>query len=182
MASLLNSKNLNCENESIEKREDQETIEDDGDDDESFMYAMQIAISIALPMALQCAIDLGVFEVLQKAGKGAQLSADDIVSRLSNINNPKAFKMLDRILALLASHSLLNCSIIPHEQNHINSFKRYYSMTPVAKFFAPNSDGVSLGPLIALNTDKILLASWLVTTPSAHIYIHTYIYTYIGVC
>jgi len=164
MASLFKSKNLICENGSIEKREEHETLEDD--DEESFMYAMQLAISIALPMALQSAIELGVFEVLQKAGKGAQLSADDILSRLSNINNPEAFKMLDRILALLASHSLLNCSFLPHEQNHLNSFKRHYSMTPVAKFFAPNSDGVSLGPLIALNNDKIILASWSVITTS----------------
>jgi len=168
MANLFNSKNLICENESIEKREEQETLKDDDDDDESFLYAMQLAISIALPMALQSAIELGVFDVLQKAGKGAQLSADDIVSRLSNINNPQAFKMLDRILAFLASHSLLNCSILTHEQNHINSFKKHYSMSPVAKFFAPNSDGVSLGPLIALNNDNIMLASWSVTP--AHIY------------
>jgi caffeic acid 3-O-methyltransferase len=33
-------------------------------------------------------------------------------------------------------------------------------MTPVAKFFAPNSDGVSLGPLLSLTQDKVFLASW----------------------
>ncbi|XP_058776585.1 cathecol O-methyltransferase 1-like [Vicia villosa] len=33
-------------------------------------------------------------------------------------------------------------------------------MTRVAKFFAPNSDGISLAPLISLNIDNILLASW----------------------
>ncbi|KAI5444991.1 hypothetical protein KIW84_013315 [Lathyrus oleraceus] len=89
-------------------------------------------------MALQCAIELGVFEVLQKA----------------------ASKMLDRILALLASHSVLNCRIIPHEENHFDSFQRHYSITCVSNFFAPNSDGVSLTPLIALNNDKVILASW----------------------
>ncbi|MCI46679.1 caffeic acid 3-O-methyltransferase, partial [Trifolium medium] len=68
---------------------------------------MQLAISTALPMALQAAIELGVFEVLQNAGKGARLSADDIVSCLSKINNPEASKMLDRILAFLSSHSVL---------------------------------------------------------------------------
>ncbi|GAU51098.1 hypothetical protein TSUD_411790 [Trifolium subterraneum] len=152
MDSLSNSKNnVECESKSIENREEQEAIEDE---EESFSYAIQLAISIALPMALQSAIELGVFEVLQNAGEGARLSADEIVSRLSKINNPEASKMLDRILALLASHSVLKCFIAT------NSFQRHYSMTLVAKYFAPNSDGVSLGPLIALNNDKIVLSSW----------------------
>lgn len=149
--------NMTCESQNKEMREEQETLKDE---EESFAYAIQLAISIALPMALQCAIELGVFEVLQKAGKDNYLSADDIVSRLTNINNPKASKMLDRILALLASHSVLNWRIIPHEDNHFDSFQRHYSITCVAKFFTPNSDGVSLTPLIALNNDKVILASW----------------------
>ncbi|XP_050916911.1 caffeic acid 3-O-methyltransferase isoform X2 [Lathyrus oleraceus] len=149
--------NMTCESQNKEMREEQETLKDE---EESFAYAIQLAISIALPMALQCAIELGVFEVLQKAGKDNYLSADDIVSRLTNINNPKASKMLDRILALLASHSVLNCRIIPHEENHFDSFQRHYSITCVSNFFAPNSDGVSLTPLIALNNDKVILASW----------------------
>ncbi|CAJ2675629.1 unnamed protein product [Trifolium pratense] len=154
MDSLSNSKNnVECESKrkSIENKEEQEILEDE---EESFSYAMQLAMSIALPMALQAAIELGVFEVLQNAGKGARLSADDIVSRLSKINNPEASKMLDRILALLSSHSVLKCFIAPH------SSQRHYCMTPVAKFFAPNFDGFSLGALTALNNDKIILASW----------------------
>ncbi|CAI8593420.1 unnamed protein product [Vicia faba] len=125
MANISDSKDLIYENLSMEKRGEQETVKNE---EESFSYAMQLAISIALPMALECAIELGVFEVLQKA--------------------------------------VLNCTLIPHddddddEQNHINSFQRHYSMTSVAKFFAPNSDGVSLAPLIALNIDNIFLASW----------------------
>ncbi|XP_045815596.1 anthranilate N-methyltransferase-like isoform X1 [Trifolium pratense] len=142
---------LECESKSIEKREEQEILEDE---EESFSYAMQLAVSVALPMALQAAIELGVFEVLQNAGKGARLSADDIVSCLSKINNPEASKMLDRILAFLSSHSVLKCFIAP------NSSQRYYCLTRVAEFFAPNFDGFSLGPLTALSTDKIILASW----------------------
>ncbi|PNX87054.1 caffeic acid 3-O-methyltransferase [Trifolium pratense] len=148
---------LECESKSIEKREEQEILEDE---EESFSYAMQLAVSVALPMALQAAIELGVFEVLQNAGKGARLSADDIVSCLSKINNPEASKMLDRILAFLSSHSVLKCFIAP------NSSQRYYCLTRVAEFFAPNFDGFSLGPLTALSTDKIILASWSVITPS----------------
>jgi caffeic acid 3-O-methyltransferase len=131
-------------------------------DEESFAYAIQLSNSVVLSMALQSATELGVFEILQKAGTDVQLSADDIASRLS-CTNPDAPKMLDRILALLASHSVINCSVLP-DQHNLGSFHRFYTMAPVAKFFAPNSDGVSLGPLIALHHDKIFLDSWLVTT------------------
>ncbi|GAU13716.1 hypothetical protein TSUD_348200 [Trifolium subterraneum] len=127
-------------------------------DEESFAYAIQLCNSVVLSMALQSATELGVFEVLQKAGTDAKLSADEIASRLS-CTNPDASKMLDRILALLASHSVIKCSVLP-DQHNFGSFHRFYTMSPVAKFFAPNSDGVSLGPLIALHHDKIFLDSW----------------------
>jgi caffeic acid 3-O-methyltransferase len=138
---------------SEERREEQEL-----DDEESFSYAIHLANSIVLPMALQSATELGVFDVLQKAGKGAQLSAEEIADRLS-CNNPDAPKMLDRILALLASHDILKCLVF-QDQEKLGSFHRLYSMTPVAKFFSPNSDGVSLGPLLSLTQDKVFLASW----------------------
>ncbi|XP_039684522.1 caffeic acid 3-O-methyltransferase [Medicago truncatula] len=128
------------------------------EDEESFLYAIQLCNSMVLPMVLHSASQLGVFDVLQKAGKGAQLSADEIASRIS-CSNPDAPKMLDRILVLLASHDVLKCLIIQDEQK-LGTFHRLYSMTPVARFFAPNSDGVSLGPLLALGQDKVFLASW----------------------
>jgi caffeic acid 3-O-methyltransferase / acetylserotonin O-methyltransferase len=130
------------------------------EDEESFLYAIHLCNSMVLPMALQSATELGVFDVLQKAGRDAQLSADEIASRLS-CNNLDAPKMLDRILALLASHDVLKCLVVQDEQK-LGSFHRLYSMAPVARFFAPNSDGVSLGPLLALVQNNVFLASWLV--------------------
>nr|KYP72008.1 Caffeic acid 3-O-methyltransferase [Cajanus cajan] len=109
-------------------------------------------------MALQSATELGVFEVLKNAGEGAKLSAKEIASQLS-CKNTEAPSMLDRLLALLSSHSILNCSLIPDDQK-LGSFHRLYTITPVAKFFSPNSDGVSLGPLLALLQDNIFLQSW----------------------
>ncbi|AET03376.2 anthranilate N-methyltransferase [Medicago truncatula] len=126
--------------------------------EESFIHATQLIYAIAFPMGLHSASQLGVFDVLQKAGKDAQLSAHEIASRIS-CSNPDAPKMLDRILALLASHDVLKCLLIQDEQK-LGSFHRLYSMTPVARFFAPNSDGVSLGPFLALIQDNVFLASW----------------------
>ncbi|KAK2354687.1 caffeic acid 3-O-methyltransferase [Trifolium repens] len=106
---------------SEERREEQEL-----EDEESFSYAIHLANSIVLPMALQSAIELGVFDVLQKAGKGTQLSAKEIAARLS-CNNLNAPKMLDHILALLASYDILKCLVL-QDQQKLGSFHRVYSV------------------------------------------------------
>ncbi|KAL9314949.1 hypothetical protein ACSQ67_020401 [Phaseolus vulgaris] len=148
MASLPDS-TLNGE----EKR-----MEEEIQDAESFSRAFQLMSSIVLSMALQTATELGVFEVLKEAGEGAKLSAKEIASKIS-CSNPQAPSMLDRLLALLSSHSILNSSLIS-DHRVPPTFHRLYTITPVAAFFAPNSDGVSLGPMMALGQDKIFLQSW----------------------
>ncbi|CAK8561798.1 unnamed protein product [Lathyrus sativus] len=153
MSNLSNVIEL-CKSPEERKSEAEQELQDE----ESFSYAIHLSTSIVLPMALQSATELGVFDVLLKAGHDAQLSADEIASRLSCIN-PDAPKMLDRILALLASHSILKCLVLQDEQK-LGSFRRLYTMAPVARFFARDSDGVSLGPLLSLIVDKVFLASW----------------------
>uniref|UniRef100_A0A2N9GZD0 caffeate O-methyltransferase n=1 Tax=Fagus sylvatica TaxID=28930 RepID=A0A2N9GZD0_FAGSY len=130
----------------------------DGDvkEDESFPYAIQLANSFALPMALQSTIELGVFDILAKAGPGAKLSPSQIVAQMPT-KNPDAAMMLDRILRMLASHSVLACSAIADD---FGSFQRLYSLSSVSKHFVRNEDGVSLGPFMALLQDKVFLDSW----------------------
>ena len=133
------------------------------EDEESFPYAVQLVMSTALSMSLQSVTELGVFDAIQSAGTGAKLSAREIASLVS-CKNPEAPATLDRILALLASHSILRCTVVPDEQR-LGSFVRLYSMAPVAKYFARDSDGVSIAPLMALIQDKVFLESWLVPVP-----------------
>ncbi|XP_019418076.1 PREDICTED: anthranilate N-methyltransferase-like [Lupinus angustifolius] len=40
------------------------------EDEEAFSYTTQLGFSIVLSMSLQSAIELGVFDILQKAGPG----------------------------------------------------------------------------------------------------------------
>ena len=150
MASLPNSRF----NDEEKRKEEQQT-----QDEESFSRAMQLVSSVVLSMALQSATDLGVFQVLKEAGEGAKLSAKEIASKIS-CSNPEAASMLDRLLALLSSHSILHSSLVS-DHRVPPTFHRLYTMTPVAAFFVPNSDGVSLGPVMALIQDKISLHSWL---------------------
>ncbi|KAG2725713.1 hypothetical protein I3760_01G079000 [Carya illinoinensis] len=129
---------------------------DQKEEDESFVYAGQLANSLVLPMALQTVIELGVFEILAKAGPGSKLSPSQISAKMPT-TNPEAPKMLDRILRMLASHSVVSCSA---GVDDAGSFQRLYALSPVSKYFVPDQDGVSFHPVIALNQDKVFSASW----------------------
>ncbi|KAL6003692.1 Caffeic acid 3-O-methyltransferase 1 [Asimina triloba] len=125
-------------------------------EEDQCMYAMQLAAGSVLPMALKAAIELDVLEIIARGGDGAQLSAADIVSHLPT-QNPDAPTMLDRILRVLASFSVLTCS--PRTLDD-GSLERLYGLAPVCKFFVKNQDGVSMGALALMNQDKVLMESW----------------------
>ncbi|XP_021297623.1 caffeic acid 3-O-methyltransferase-like [Herrania umbratica] len=125
-------------------------------DQESFSYAMQIVSSSALSMSLYAAIQLELLEIIAKAGPKAKLSPKEIAAQLP-CKNPEAPSMLDRILRVLASHGIVSCSVVDEQSNNP---QRFYGLTPVSKFFVPNEDGVSFGPLMALNQDRVSLDSW----------------------
>lgn len=91
MANFSNLNNLICDNLDIEKKEEQEILKDE-DEEKIFSYTMQLTISITLPMGRHCAIEFGVFELFQKDEKGGYLSANEILSRLTNINYQKLLK------------------------------------------------------------------------------------------
>nr|GEZ47509.1 caffeic acid 3-O-methyltransferase [Tanacetum cinerariifolium] len=120
-----------------------------------FTYAMQLVTSTSLAMVLMNTIKLNVFEVIAKAGFDAQLSAYEIASRLS-IPNQDAPDMIDRMLRLLASHSIVTCSQGEHESRLV----RLYGLAPVARYFINNKDGASLGGLMELAQDKVYGNSW----------------------
>ncbi|GMN61122.1 hypothetical protein TIFTF001_030212 [Ficus carica] len=128
------------------------------EEEEEFSHAMQLVMSTMMSMSLQTAIELGVFDIIAKAGEGAKLSSAEIVAQMST-NNPDAPIMVDRMLRLLASHSVLSCSVVSDESAGSNA-RRLYSLCPVSKYFITNEDGVSLGLLIALVHDKVFMDSW----------------------
>ncbi|GJU38473.1 caffeic acid 3-O-methyltransferase-like protein [Tanacetum coccineum] len=123
--------------------------------EENFTYAMQLVTSTSLTMVLVNTIKLKAFEVIAEAGPGACLSAHEIVSRLS-ITNQDAPDMLDRMLRLLACHSIVTCTQGDYKSRPV----RVYGLTPVAKCFIPDEDGASLGALMQLLQDKVFIDSW----------------------
>ncbi|KAJ1390624.1 Winged helix-like DNA-binding domain superfamily [Sesbania bispinosa] len=128
-------------------------------EEKSFTYAMHLVNSSVLSMAMHSAIELGIFDIIDKAGVNTKLSAKDIAAHLP-CKNPDATTMLDRILRLLASHSVIDCTIVGDEQGPPPYLQRLYSIAPVGKYFACNGGGGSLGPLMVLTQDKAILQSW----------------------
>ncbi|KAF7153533.1 hypothetical protein RHSIM_Rhsim01G0110500 [Rhododendron simsii] len=105
---------------------------------------------------------------MSMAGPGAHLSPSQIVSRFSAANtlasNPGAPEMLDRMLRLLASHSILTCSLVNDDRDQSPDRalvgSRLYGLAPVAKYFVANQDGVSLAPFLYLAKEKAFPSGW----------------------
>ncbi|GLJ55113.1 hypothetical protein SUGI_1182920 [Cryptomeria japonica] len=91
------------------------------------------------------------------AGDGLQVSPAQIVSEIPNVTNPDASITLDRILGVLANHSLLSCFVTTDKNG--NS-ERLYGLTPLCKYLVQNKDGFSLAPLALMSQDKVFIDTW----------------------
>ncbi|KAF5762938.1 putative caffeate O-methyltransferase [Helianthus annuus] len=127
-----------------------------GSNEEHYVYAMQLVSSSTLTMVLMNVIKLKVLEAIAEAGPDARLTAHEIVSRLK-ISNQDAPDMVDRMLRLLASYSIVTCTKGVHESRPV----RVYGLTPVARYFIPDEDGASLGTLLELGQDKAVADDWI---------------------
>lgn len=77
------------------------------DDNELGLMAVRIANAAAFPMVLKAALELGVFDTLYAAS--VFLSPSEISNLLPTTSrNPGAPVLLDRMLRLLASYSMVN--------------------------------------------------------------------------
>ncbi|MED6121185.1 hypothetical protein PIB30_027794 [Stylosanthes scabra] len=138
----------------VEKQEEEEEEED------AFFIA-QMANTVVVPFAVRTTIELGVFDIIAKAGEGAKLSAKDIVDQIGT-NNPEAATMLDRVLRLLACHSFLSCCVVEDPENPNSCLhERLYSLSPVSKYFVTDADGLTFGPNLMLLLDKVLNPAWI---------------------
>ncbi|KAJ4966224.1 hypothetical protein NE237_018073 [Protea cynaroides] len=145
---------MGSKEEQVEMR--QPSKEEQEEEEEAFLYAMQLASFSVLPMVLKSAIELDLLEIIAKAGTGAQVSPSEIALHMPT-HNPDAPVMLDRILRLLASYSILTCSERTLNDGRIS---RLYGLASVSKFLVKNQHGVSIAPLVLMNQDKVLMESW----------------------
>ncbi|GMH18323.1 hypothetical protein Nepgr_020164 [Nepenthes gracilis] len=126
------------------------------EEEELFSYAMALVTGSVPTMVLKAVIELDVLEIIKRAGPEAYLSPAEIVAELPTCN-PNASVMLDRMLRLLASYSILACSLRMLSNGRA---ERLYRLTPVSKFLTKNEDGVSLAALCLMFQDRVRLESW----------------------
>ncbi|XP_075493314.1 caffeic acid 3-O-methyltransferase-like [Primulina tabacum] len=124
-------------------------------DEASFLFAMQLASASVLPNVLKVALELDLFEIMKNKGPDAFISPRELAAEIPT-NNPEAPNMVDRILRLLASYSILNCRVKTLPDGGI---ERMYSLAPVCKFYTKNDDGVSVAPLLIMYQDRVHLES-----------------------
>ncbi|XP_073157984.1 caffeic acid 3-O-methyltransferase 1-like [Henckelia pumila] len=125
-------------------------------EDSNFLFAMQLVTASVFPSVLKAAIELDLLELIKKRGPDAFVSAAELAAQIP-ATNPEARGMLDRILSLLASYSLLKCrqQTLPD-----GGVERMYSLAPVSRFLTKNEDGVSMAPALIMTQDKVLMDIW----------------------
>ncbi|KAK6118505.1 hypothetical protein DH2020_047772 [Rehmannia glutinosa] len=116
-------------------------------------------------MVLKSAIELNLLELIKKLsgpagdGGGGFVSPAEIAAQIPTTNGrpPPPHDMLDRILRLLASYSVLNCSLRKLQNGAV---ERVYSLAPVCKLLTKNEDGVSMASMLLMIQDKVMMDSW----------------------
>lgn len=135
-----------------------------GKDDEAYVHAMQVCSSFIISPVIIAATQLDLFEIIAKESGGGfssggecrLLSASEIASLLGT-QNPNAPSMLDQMLRLLATHSLLTCSPRTLQDGKVETL---YGLAPAGKFFVKDADGVSLASLAQLGSYRSLRDMW----------------------
>nr|QAX90931.1 caffeic acid O-methyltransferase [Catalpa bungei]QAX90951.1 caffeic acid O-methyltransferase [Catalpa bungei] len=112
------------------------------EEDEAFVQAVAAIVSFALPVALNTAMELDLFNIIRKAGEGAAVLPSDIAARLIPISSlPEAAAGgIDCLLRLLASHSLLTCCT---SELANGATETRYGLAPAGKFFVRDGNGAS---------------------------------------
>lgn len=125
-------------------------------ENEAFSFAMAMVTGSVQPMVLRAIYELDVLEIIKRAGPGAHLSPVEIAAQLPT-NNTNAAPMLDRMLRVLTSNSILSYSTRNRADGQVETL---YGLTPVCQFLAKNEDGIGLRNLTLVNTDQVLMESW----------------------
>ncbi|CAM6043946.1 unnamed protein product [Sphagnum compactum] len=135
--------------------------------------AMDFTLYSVVSSTLKAAIELGVFEILAKAGASASqksLTAKEIAEQIvrptangTAVNS----EYLQRFLRLLASVNILSESVVVvaaaepgNFTSHNTHHQRSYALTPIGKYFVQGEDGSSLAPFILMNEDWVFKKPW----------------------
>lgn len=140
--------------DSAENQSDQRHI--NKEDDDACLYAMHLPHSFVLISVLNAAVELKLFDIIAQASPDACMSPSEIASQLPT-RNPHAAALLDRMLRLLASYSLLTCSVQTSEDGKV---QRLYGLSPAGKFYVQTGEGCSLAPMTLFACKRMKAEIW----------------------
>ncbi|WCJ44135.1 O-methyltransferase family protein [Euphorbia peplus] len=139
-------------------QEKQQVELEEKEKEEACVNAMLFSTSHVLPMVFRAAMELDLFSIIAKSGPNAYVSAYEIASNVAIKTNEDAASMIDRMLRLFASHSLLSSS---SRTTQDGSLENVYCLTPACNFFVSNgSEQQSLSALSALSFHPASLQVW----------------------
>ncbi|KAL2347516.1 hypothetical protein Fmac_001516 [Flemingia macrophylla] len=116
-------------------------------DDDPYLSAAVLSMGRVFSAVLNAAIEINLFDIIAKAQScDSTLSASQIASLFPN-QHPQLANKLERILPLLVSYSLLDCSIRTDQDG---KRERVYALSPIGKWFAFDNDGRSDAPRTTL--------------------------------
>ncbi|XP_010540170.1 PREDICTED: indole glucosinolate O-methyltransferase 4-like [Tarenaya hassleriana] len=122
--------------------------------------ARRLAFSGVLPWVLQSAIELGLIDALHVAAAegGSFLSPSEISLRLPCVpTNPNAPDMLNRVLRLLASYSIVECRRVRTGEK----VEIAYRAKPICRFLVKDGDqDGSFGPLLMMLNCDLARLCW----------------------
>ncbi|KAF7820059.1 isoliquiritigenin 2'-O-methyltransferase-like [Senna tora] len=128
-------------------------------DNHPFLIAYNMAMSMMVPAVLKAALELKIFDIMDKeAGNKKMMSPSQIASHLPVSPYPNLTLKLDRMLRLLASHSLLTCSLQTDEKG--NS-ERIYGLSPAGKLFVLSDDGHNFATFNKMVNYPVVVNTWL---------------------
>lgn len=106
-----------------------------GEENDPCLSALLLSFSpMVYTAVLNASIELNLFEIIAKATKTTTplgVSASEIASQLP-IQHKKLPQRLDRMLSVLASHSLLTCSTLTNQDGKV---QRLFQLSPSGKYF-----------------------------------------------
>ncbi|KAF7820062.1 isoliquiritigenin 2'-O-methyltransferase-like [Senna tora] len=124
-------------------------------DDEAFLVASNVAMSLAVLAVLKAAIELKLFDIIARDPK-MMMTPSQIASHVPLSQYPNLPRKLDRMLRLLANHSLLTCSLKSDDDEH-GEVERIYGLSPAGRYFVHRDDGDTLANYVRMVNSRVII-------------------------
>ncbi|KAF0893260.1 hypothetical protein E2562_023512 [Oryza meyeriana var. granulata] len=128
------------------------------DDETTWLRAQELIWTCVVPMTLKAVMNLGLLDALINAATdGRALTADELAAQLPAVDKAEAAFSVDRMLRLLASFNVVNCST---DTGPGGEALRRYTPAPMCRWFAGNHPQGSLASLAMFAVDEDYLRTW----------------------